>query len=89
MLLHFVPSHNLPFSDSRRSDQIRSFFLEYCTIAGEALNPAVFDTFKKLTGIKLMEGFGQTETTLTVATFPGWNRNREAWESLTPNMMLT
>ena len=25
---------------------------------------------KKLTGIKLMEGFGQTETTLTVATFP-------------------
>lgn len=44
--------------------------LKYCTIAGEALNPAVFDTFKKLTGIKLMEGFGQTETTLTIATFP-------------------
>ena len=44
--------------------------LQYCTIAGEALNPAVFDTFYKLTGIKLMEGFGQTETTLTVATFP-------------------
>lgn len=44
--------------------------LKYCTIAGEALNPAVFDTFKRLTGIKLMEGFGQTETTLTVATFP-------------------
>ena len=33
--------------------------LRYCTIAGEALNPAVFETFKKLTGIKLMEGFGQ------------------------------
>ena len=44
--------------------------LQYCTIAGEALNPAVFDTFKRLTGIKLMEGFGQTETTLTVATMP-------------------
>ena len=44
--------------------------LKYCTIAGEALNPAVFETFKKLTGIKLMEGFGQTETTLIVATFP-------------------
>jgi acetyl-CoA synthetase len=44
--------------------------LEYCTIAGEALNPTVYETFKKLTGIKLMEGFGQTETTLTVATFP-------------------
>ena len=44
--------------------------LKYCTIAGEALNPAVFETFFKLTGIKLMEGFGQTETTLTIATFP-------------------
>ena len=44
--------------------------LQYCTIAGEALNPSVFDTFYKLTGIKLMEGFGQTETTLTIATFP-------------------
>lgn len=44
--------------------------LEYCTIAGEALNPSVFETFKRLTGIRLMEGFGQTETTLTVATMP-------------------
>ncbi|MDR0430392.1 MAG: AMP-binding protein [Tannerellaceae bacterium] len=44
--------------------------LEYCTIAGEALNPTVFNTFRDLTGIKLMEGFGQTETTLTVCTFP-------------------
>lgn len=44
--------------------------LKYCTIAGEALNPAVFETFKKLTGIKLMEGFGQTETTLIIATMP-------------------
>ncbi|GAB6394717.1 MAG: acetyl-CoA synthetase [Bacteroidales bacterium] len=44
--------------------------LTYCTIAGEALNPAVFELFYKLTGIKLMEGFGQTETTITVATFP-------------------
>ena len=44
--------------------------LKYCTIAGEALNPSVFEQWYKLTGIKLMEGFGQTETTLTVATYP-------------------
>lgn len=44
--------------------------LKYCTIAGEALNPAVYNKFQELTGIKLMEGFGQTETTLTVGTFP-------------------
>ena len=44
--------------------------LEYCTIAGEALNPSVYHEFKKLTGLRLMEGFGQTETTLTIGTFP-------------------
>ena len=44
--------------------------LKYCTIAGEALNPKVYEEFYRLTGIKLMEGFGQTETTLTIATYP-------------------
>lgn len=44
--------------------------LRYCTIAGEALNPKVFEEWYNLTGIKLMEGFGQTETTLTIATYP-------------------
>lgn len=44
--------------------------LEYCTTAGEALNPAVFDRFFELTGIRLMEGFGQTETTMTLGTMP-------------------
>lgn len=44
--------------------------LRYCTTAGEALNPAVFDKFQQLTGIKLMEGFGQTETTMTLGTMP-------------------
>lgn len=44
--------------------------LKYCTIAGEPLNPSVYETFYNITGIKLMEGFGQTETTVTIATFP-------------------
>lgn len=44
--------------------------LKYCTIAGEALNPKVYEEFYRITGIKLMEGFGQTETTLTIATYP-------------------
>jgi acetyl-CoA synthetase len=44
--------------------------LKYCEIAGEPLNPSVFDTFYKATGLKLMEGFGQTETTVTIANFP-------------------
>ena len=45
--------------------------LEYATVAGEALNPEVFQQFYKHTGLKLMEGFGQTETTLTVGNFVG------------------
>lgn len=44
--------------------------LKYCTTAGEALNPAVFDKFKEKTGIQMMEGFGQTETTMTLGTMP-------------------
>lgn len=44
--------------------------LRYCTTAGEALNPSVAETFHQLTGIQLMEGFGQTETTMTLGTFP-------------------
>lgn len=47
--------------------------LQYCTIAGEALNPSVYKEFLRLTGIRLMEGFGQTETTLTIGTFPWMN----------------
>ena len=44
--------------------------LEYCCTAGEALNPAVFDKLKEKTGLNIMEGFGQTETTMTLGTFP-------------------
>jgi len=44
--------------------------LEYCTIAGEALNPAVYEQFLQLTGIKLKEGYGQSETTLSLFTSP-------------------
>ena len=40
--------------------------IEYSTTAGEALNPEVFEQWKRATGLTLMEGFGQTETTLTI-----------------------
>ncbi|MBM7581770.1 acetyl-CoA synthetase [Caldicoprobacter guelmensis] len=44
--------------------------LRYCVVAGEPLNPEVYYQFLKATGIKLMEGYGQTELTVTIATFP-------------------
>ena len=45
--------------------------IEYATTAGEALNPEVFNRFKEATGLTIMEGFGQTETTLSIANFVG------------------
>lgn len=44
--------------------------LEHCSVAGEPLNPEVYEQFLQATGIPLMEGYGQTEMTLAVGTFP-------------------
>ena len=45
--------------------------IHHMTTAGEALNPEVFKQFKQATGLEIMEGFGQTETTLTIANLYG------------------
>ena len=45
--------------------------LKYATTAGEALNPEVYNRFLEFTGLKLMEGFGQTETTLVLTNLVG------------------
>lgn len=44
--------------------------LKYCTTAGEALNPSVFEEWKQKTGIMIYESYGQTETTLVLGTYP-------------------
>ncbi len=45
--------------------------IHHMTTAGEALNPEVFKKFKEATGLEIMEGFGQTETTLAIANLVG------------------
>lgn len=45
--------------------------IKHMTTAGEALNPEVAKQFCNLTGLTIYEGFGQTETTLTIANFRG------------------
>ncbi len=45
--------------------------IHHMTTAGEALNPEVFRQFEEATGLQIMEGFGQTETTLTIANLCG------------------
>ena len=45
--------------------------IKHATTAGEALNPEVFYQFEKATGLRIAEGFGQTETTLTIGNLIG------------------
>lgn len=52
-------------------DQYDLSSLQHVTTAGEALNPEIFEKFKNKTGLILMEGFGQTETTLTIGNLVG------------------
>ena len=45
--------------------------IRHATTAGEALNPEVFYQFEKATGLRIAEGFGQTEMTLGIANLVG------------------
>lgn len=45
--------------------------LKYCVTAGEALNAEVYNKFYEMTGMKMFEGYGQTETTILAGNFPG------------------
>ena len=44
--------------------------LTHCSTAGELLNDSVFRVWKERTGKPIYEGYGQTETSLQIATFP-------------------
>ncbi|NYT02949.1 MAG: AMP-binding protein [Methanosarcinales archaeon] len=44
--------------------------LKYAVTAGEPLNPSVYNKFRETTGLRLMEGFGQTETVVSIANYP-------------------
>ncbi len=45
--------------------------IQHATTAGEALNPEVFYKFEEATGLRIAEGFGQTEMTLGIANLMG------------------
>ena len=45
--------------------------IEHASTAGEALNPEVFRQFEMATGLKIMEGFGQSESTVMIANLAG------------------
>ena len=45
--------------------------IEHASTAGEALNPEVYRQFQKATGLPIMEGFGQSESTLIIGNLNG------------------
>jgi len=45
--------------------------IEHASTAGEALNPEVYRQFQKATGLNIMEGFGQSESTLIIGNLNG------------------
>ena len=45
--------------------------IEHASTAGEALNPEVYRQFQKATGLSIMEGFGQSESTLIIGNLSG------------------
>jgi len=45
--------------------------LRHCVGAGEPLNPEVIETWQRGTGLAIRDGYGQTETVLLCANFPG------------------
>ena len=47
------------------------FSLKQVVSAGEPLNPEIIQKVKSTTGLTIREGYGQTETTLQIGTFPG------------------
>ncbi len=45
--------------------------VKHMTTAGEALNPEVYRQFEKITGLQILEGFGQTESTMIIGNLTG------------------
>ena len=45
--------------------------IKHMTTAGEALNPEVYRQFEKATGLQILEGFGQSESTMIIGNMTG------------------
>ena len=59
--------------------------IKHAAMAGEALNPEVFNQFKKATGLSIMEGFGQSEGTVLIGNFRGMSNKIGSLGKPTPH----
>ena len=54
-------------------------YIEHACLAGEPLNPEVFHQIERLTGMRIYEGFGQSESSVLLANYP--------WVEIKPGSM--
>lgn len=70
-------------------DQYKLPSLRYAVSAGEALNPQVIQKFKDQFGITIRDGYGQTETTLLIATLADMEEKRGSMGKPTPENFIS
>ena len=63
--------------------------LRHTVAAGEAVDGEVIDAWREGTGLHIWEGYGQTESTLMAATFPGMAHKPPAPASIWPSSART
>jgi acetyl-CoA synthetase len=62
--------------------------IKYCVTAGEPMNPEVFHQFLQQTGLRIMEGYGQTETTCAIGTYPWMEPKPGSMGKITPGYLI-
>ncbi len=78
-------AHDIPLYDQGGPvPNIDLSSIKYATHGGRSPQPRVFNQFKKATGLSIMEGFGQTETTLVSRQPRGTRRKSVQWPSESP-----
>lgn len=62
--------------------------IKYCVTAGEPMNPEVYHQFLQQTGLRIMEGYGQTETTCAIGTYPWMEPKPGSMGKITPGYVI-
>lgn len=62
--------------------------IKYCVTAGEPMNPEVYFQFLQQTGLRIMEGYGQTEMTCAIGTYPWMDPKPGSMGRVTPGYII-
>ena len=79
-----TPTEYRMFTKLPHLDQYELPHLRYAVSAGEALNPQIMETFRDHFGVSIRDGYGQTETTLLIATLTDMEAKKGSMGKPTP-----